>query len=1022
MQDFFEKYISLISSKFSYEETSEMGYRTDFEILIKQIFESINVKRIDHDAKAQKGNKPDFVILKNDVPILYIEVKNIGTPLDKVEKSDQMARYYGYANLVLTDYVEFRFYRNGVLYQEPIKIADYNLGTRTITPTPKNYEHVAKTLIDLTQTHKEPIRSGKHLSKIMGGKAQRIRDNVRQFLSHESEKNSELIRVYETIKKLLVNDLTPESFADMYAQTLVYGLFVARYFDETPNNFSRQEARDLVPASNQLLRHFFDHIVGPDFDKRLEYIVNELCEVFTHANIPELMRQYYENDLWGQTHEGPDPVIHFYEDFLKEYDAELRKKLGAFYTPLPIVRFIVRAVDRIIEKDFGLPQGLANTSKIGDIHRVQILDPAVGTGTFITEVIRNIYMRFADQKGRWPKYVYSDLLPRLHGFELMMAPYTIAHLKMSLILKETGFKYFNSARLGIYLTNSLEMASPQQELFAFDFAASIAEESKQASVIKTKTPIMVVLGNPPYSGVSSNETKYANDLVEKYKKEPGGKIKLDERKHWLNDDYVKFIAFAEEMVEKNGDGIVGFITNHGYLDNPTFRGMRWHLMNTFDYIYLIDLHGNAKKHELSPDGSVDENVFNIQQGVSIMIAVKTGKKIKDNLSKIYRLDLWGKRESKFENLNNLSIENANWVEIEPRPRDLFFAKGGSVELEEEYRKGFGVNELFIENTSGIVTMGDGFILDEDKLVLQNRVENFLSENVSENVLKEKFDLGKNYAEWIIKNKGKITSQDSKIVPFTYRPFDKRYTYFDNRLVWRTRTEVMKNFILGANIGLIVPKQLAPGENAGAFITNSIGGHKTFSAFNSNYYFPLFLYSGDGSRIINFRDEIVKEIEKITGKVTPENIFYYIYAILYSPNYREKYKDFLKNDFPRIPYPKKIEDFQKLVSFGNELCLLHLLESSKINQFITTYPVIGTDLVEKIEYKNEKVFINNSQFFGNVPEQSWNLYIGGYQPAQRWLKDHKGHTLTSDNIEYYQKMIVALVETTKIMDEINKIIL
>lgn len=500
MQNIFDKYIQSISSKFSHKETSEMGYRTDFEILLKGIFQSINVKRIDHDARAKQGNKPDFVVINYDVPILYIEAKDIGVPLDKVEKSEQMARYFGYANLVLTDYVEFRFYRNGVLYEEPIKIASYDLKNRTITPLPQNYNHVAKTLLDFTQKHKEPIRSGEHLSKIMGGKAQRIRDNVKQFLSIPAERNVEITRIYETFKKLLVHDLSQESFADMYAQTLVYGLFVARYHDATPETFSRQEARDLVPASNPLLRHFFDHIVGPNFDKRLEYIVNELCEVFLHANVQELMKQYYQNDLWGKAHEGPDPVIHFYEDFLKEYDPELRKKLGAYYTPLPVVRFIVRSVDYLLEKDFGLTSGLADTSKSADgIHRVQILDPAVGTGTFISATIRTIYKRLLDsgQKGRWPAYVHHDLLPRLHGFEIMMAPYTIAHLKLSMAFKETGFWNFHR-RLGIYLTNSLEEGFKQTEMLnGFGLAESIAEESKEAEVIKNKTPIMVVIGNPP---------------------------------------------------------------------------------------------------------------------------------------------------------------------------------------------------------------------------------------------------------------------------------------------------------------------------------------------------------------------------------------------------------------------------------------------------------------------------------------------------------------------------------------------
>ncbi len=1033
MQNIFEDYIQSISSKFSHEETSEMGYRADFEVLLKRIFESIKVHRIDHDAKAKQGNKPDFVVLNYDIPILYIETKDIGTSLDKIEKSEQMARYYGYANLVLTDYVEFRFYRNGLRYEEPIKIANYDINSRTITPIPENYEHVANTLLDFTKTHKEPIRSGKHLSKIMGGKAQRIRDNVRQFLSTESDKNVELVRVYETIKKLLVHDLTQDAFADMYAQTLVYGLFAARYHDESQESFSRQEARDLIPKSNPLLRHFFDHIVGPNFDKRLEYIVNELCEVFSHANVAELMKEYYKVDLWGQTHRDPDPVIHFYEDFLKEYDPELRKKMGAYYTPLPVVQFIVRAVDHLLKKEFGLTEGLADTSKTAvGLHKVQILDPAVGTGTFISEIIRNIndHLRQAGQEGRWHPYVLHDLLPRLYGFELMMTPYTIAHLKLSMAFRETGFKYFNNRRLGIYLTNSLEESTPQEGLFAaFGLAESIAEESKEASKIKNERPIMVVVGNPPYSGVSSNETDYANSLVKKYKVEPGGKVKLQERKHWLNDDYVKFIAFAEDMVEKNGEGIVGFITNHGYLDNPTFRGMRWHLMETFDEIYVLDLHGNANKRETSPDGSKDENVFAIEQGVAIMFAIRTKSERKEP-AKIYHFDMWGKRKEKFDRLDNSTMENLKWTTVNPRIPNLFFIPERSHKLNEVYNQGFSINQMFFQNTTGIVTARDDLVISENKDEILQRIQTFVDESFSDAEIRIKF-----FPE---KKEGKYKAGDSRgwkleearksikflshadyIKPMVYRPFDVRFIYYHPKMVDWGREKLMKNFLLNNNIGLIVPKQLAPGEEAGGYVTKFIGGHKTFSAYNSNYYFPLYIYADNETQIPNLKKEIVDEIEKIVGKVSPEDIFDYIYAVLHSPSYREKYKEFLKIDFPRVPYPKDAKSFKKFVAYGTELRLLHLLESSKVNQFITTYPIAGSDIVEKLEYKDGKVFINKEQYFGDVPELAWNFYVGGYQPAQKWLKDRKGRELINEDIEHYQKMIVALSETERIMKEIGK---
>ncbi|MGD0589869.1 MAG: type ISP restriction/modification enzyme [Bacteroidota bacterium] len=1017
MKNIFEKYIQSVSKKFSYKETSEMGYRADFEILLKGIFESINVTRFDHDARAKEGNKPDFVVVNHNVPILYIETKDIGVDLDKVEKSEQMARYYGYANLVLTDYVEFRFYRNGLRYESPIKIANYNLKNRTIAPIPESYDHVAKTLIDFTQSHKEPIRSGEHLSKIMGGKAQRIRDNIKQFLSTQSERNVEITRIYDTFKKLLVHDLSKDSFADMYAQTLVYGLFVARYHDTTPDNFTRQEARELVPASNPLLRHFFDHIVGPDFDKRLEYIVNELCLVFSHANVQELMKEYYEKDLWGKTHEGPDPVIHFYEDFLKEYDPELRKKLGAFYTPLPVVRFIVRSVDYLLEKDFNLASGLADTSKTSTgVHRVQVLDPAVGTGTFISAVIRIIYERLlkGGQKGRWPTYVHHDLLPRLHGFELMMAPYTIAHLKLSMAFKETGFWNFHR-RLGIYLTNSLEESVTKEDLFpGFGFAESIAEESKEAAVIKNETPIMVVIGNPPYSVSSSNKGEWILNLIKDYKKN------LNERKINLDDDYIKFIRFAEHFIEKNKSGIVAMITNNSFIDGITHRQMRKHLLETFDDIYILDLHGNSKKKEKAPDGGKDVNVFDIQQGVVISIFIRRIGEKKE-LGAVYHAEIYGERERKFKTLSESDMQNVKWKKLNYSQPSYFFVPK-DFRLDSEYEKGFKVDEIFGEYNSGIQTKRDGLVYNFSHDELVKVLNDFSTLNIME--LRSKYNIANDGRDWATSwAQEDIQANHGQIVQVMYHPFDQRFTYYSGKtkgFMAYPRSPLMKS-MLSPNLSLITIRNSRRGNVNNVFTSNIILDKDAISPFDNSRFFPLYLYIQDGSKIPNLKKEIVGEIENITGKVSPENIFDFIYAALYSPRYRDKYKEFLKIDFPRVPYPKDKESFKKLVKLGAELRALHLLESRKVNKFITTYPTAGSDIVEKLAYNKGNVYINKDQYFGNVPELAWNFYIGGYQPAQKWLKDRKDRTLSNADIEHYQKMIVALTETEKIMREIDEII-
>lgn len=1020
MNEFIQKYINEVSELYKTERAREHAYRPALHNLLDSLKQSSDIKILNDPKKSEHG-APDFIVIKKELPIGYIETKDIGKDLNKTETSEQLERYYGYTNLILTDYLEFRFFRNG---EKTETLTIGKLVGNKIEIYPDELGNLERALKDFIFLSPDSIRSGLQLAKIMGGKARRIRDNVKHFLIQDSEQIKELIRIYSIIKKLLVHDLSKEAFADMYAQTLVYGLFVARYHDESADSFTRQEARDLIPKSNPLLRHFFDHIAGPDFDKRLEYIVNELCEVFLHANVNTLMKQYFEKDLWGKTHKGPDPVIHFYEDFLKEYDSGLRKKLGAFYTPLPIVSFIVRSVDHILEKEFKLASGLANTSKIENgKHKVQILDPATGTGTFISATIRTIYERLlkSGQKGRWPAYVHNDLLPRIHGFELMMAPYTIAHLKLSMAFKETGFFHFNK-RLGIYLTNSLEESPLQQNLLeGFGLAESIAEESKEAAVIKKETPIMVVLGNPPYSGISSNETTYANSLVERYKVEPGGKQKLKERKHWLNDDYVKFIAFAESMIEKNEEGVVGMITNNGYLDNPTFRGMRWHLAKTFNKIYVLNLHGNAKKEEKAPDGSKDENVFNIMQGVSIILAIRKGEKENEQLSEVYYADLYGTRKHKFQQLSN----SQKWQKLSLDDKMLFFVPKDT-KGQTEYEQGIKLSDLFIVNGKGIVTGRDKLSIDFDKNCLQERINDFSS--LSKEEARSKYLLGRDSTTWKVRwaqDDVKENLQAEHAKELFYRPFDQRYCWYLSKssgFIVRPSVSTMKHYLNPDNIGIMVCKQHKSGDFSHALIHRGL----VESCYVSNKTaeigttFPLFLFDEDGVKTSNFRSEIVNSIEKIVGKLSPEDILDYIYAVLYSPSYREKYKEFLKIDFPRVPYPKNAKQFEKLAIKGKELRLLHLMESPTADKFITTYPEDGDNKINKVEYKDGKVYINSKQYFGSVPEVAWNFYIGGYQPGQKWLKDREGRVFTNEDIEHYQKIIKVLVETDKIMKEIDNV--
>jgi predicted helicase len=469
-------------------------------------------------------------------------------------------------------------------------------------------------------------------------------------------------------------------------------------------------------------------------------------------------------------------------------------------------------VDKVLKEDFNISDGIASNEKIEYKHevdpyfkgnagkkiyrertdvipKVQILDPAVGTATFLNETVKYIYEnKFEKNAGAWPSYVNENILPRLNGFELMMTPYTIAHLKLGMTLSELGAKKLND-RLRIFLTNTLaEGEEKELPLFAFGLQKVVTEESNYASEVKNGLPVMVVIGNPPYSGVSSNETKYANSLIEKYKVEPGGGQKLQERKHWLNDDYVKFIAFAEDMVTKNGKGIVAMITNNGYIDNPTFRGMRWKLASSFDKIYILNLHGNAKKREVAPDGTKDENVFDIMQGVSIMIAVKTSTSQK--LANVYYSELYGLRKNKFKALNDGDI---NYKKINTLDSKMMYFVPKSNDGREGYERGIPLNELMPVNTTGIVTMGDNFIVAEKPEIIADRVKKLADGYYDEEKL-ESFGLGKNYAKYVLENQPTLKYDDAKIVELAYRPFDKRFTYYDNKVIWRWREKVMRNFL------------------------------------------------------------------------------------------------------------------------------------------------------------------------------------------------------------------------------------
>jgi len=1011
------EYISSINQRYKLGNATEHTFRSDLQVLIESMVPEI---RATNEPKRQKCGAPDYIITKKDIPVGFIEAKDIGDiDLVGAKKSGNKEQFDRYKesldNIIFTDYLDFYLYRNGILVTS---IAIGKIANNKVVAISENFEDFTRIIKDFCTHIGQTIKSSKKLAEMMAGKARMLASIIENALIADQNENNDTVQEtanntlrdqLEAFKNILIHDITPKEFADVYAQTIAYGMFAARLHDKSLDDFSRQEAAELIPKSNPFLRKLFQYIAGYDLDDRIKWIVDNLVDIFRATNIVELLKDF------GKATKMEDPIIHFYETFLATYDPKLRKARGVWYTPAPVVSFIVRAVDDILKTEFDLPMGLADTSKSKikvdvqgkkqekEVHKVQILDPATGTGTFLAEVVKHIYKNFEGQQGIWNNYVENHLLPRLNGFELLMASYAMAHLKLDLLLSETGYQHISNQRFKVYLTNSLEEYHQDTGTL---FANWLSIEANEANQIKRDTPVMCVIGNPPYAVSSTNKNVWIEKLISDYKKD------LDEKSYnSLSDDYVKFIRYGQHFVEKNGSGILAYISNNSFIDGIVFRQMRKHLLVCFDKIYILDLHGNAKKKEVCPDGTSDQNVFDIMQGVSINIFVKTGKKKKNELGEVFNFDLFGKREYKYEYLINHNLNAVEWQTLNYSEPNYFFVQKDFVDIE-DYVKGFKVDELFPVNSVGIVTSNDAVLISHSKTGLINQV--------------------------VIHYKIKV--DDSIIRQVDYRTFDKRFIYYDTKLIDRARDKVMRH-IFKKNIALIAPKQAIKGFNH-IFIGNSPCDKNFIDSagqFGAGNVFPLYLYpETNGQQTIgqtterapNLNIEIVKQIAEQLGltftneKEPTENTFApidildYIYAVLHSPTYRKKYKEFLKIDFPRVPYPKDKDTFWTLVKLGCELRQIHLLESPIVEKRITTYPQAGTNEVDKPYLENGKVWINEVQYFDGVPEVAWNFYIGGYQPAQKWLKDRKGRMLTFEDILHYQKIIVALSETDRLMGKID----
>ncbi|MGH9774636.1 MAG: type ISP restriction/modification enzyme [Candidatus Acidiferrales bacterium] len=1040
----FKEYLAEIQRNLASDISREQTHRHALQDLLESLDPTIQA--FNDPAHIEVG-APDFTVRRKgnamSFPVGWVETKDVGEALDPVEKSEQMERYFGLPNLVLSDYLEFRWYTDGKR-RMTARIATVGRGRKLLRD--REGEEAALSL--LTEFLGHSIASAvtpKELAERMARLAHIIRGILLGTFRAEGD-SGWLHNQFQAFRETLIPDLEPDAFADMYAQTIAYGLFAARCQPRTtPEKFTRATAAELIPRTNPFLRRLFREIAF-DLDARVMPFVDDLVALLCDADIGSIMADF------GKRTAKEDPVVHFYEDFLQEYDPKLRELRGVYYTPEPVVSYIVRSVDRILKTEFNKPLGLADRD-------VLVLDPACGTGTFLYYVIRHIHEALVQegQKGQWNSYVSENLLKRVFGFELLMAPYAVAHLKLGLQLQDLGYKFESDERLGVYLTNTLEEAARKSEII---FAQWIADEANAASEIKRDKPIMVVLGNPPYSGHSANRSwemkngkkvpTFIGGLLQDYY-HVDGKPLGEKTSKWLQDDYVKFIRFGQWRIQRTGYGILAFITNHGYLDNPTFRGMRQQLMNAFSEIATLDLHGNSKKKETAPDGGKDKNVFDIQQGVAIGLFAKQTQTA--SKAKLRHGNLFGLRESKYKTLEETDISDTQWVPLNPSAPNFLFVPH-SDKLWAEYEKGWRLTEIMAVKGPGMTTARDHVVIDYEEKPLLQRVTLFRDSTDPLNEICRALDIPEKKG-WNASRAREMIQKErnlkSLIFPVGYRPFDTRLIFYHDSLVWRTVKPVMRPMQHKGNIGLLATRQTK--DKWDVFVVRHMVTHKSLSAYDITTIFPLYLLQENGKSRSLF-DQSTKRKPNIFSKVAselagnmklklehdgqgdlqttlgPEDILHYIYAVLYSPSYRKRYAEFLKSDFPRVPLTSDKSLFVSLAAKGAELVTLHLLESLSLSKLITRYEQPGEHRISKARYAEPnskaginagRVYINDAQYFEGVPKEAWEFQIGGYQVCEKWLKDRKDRKLSSDDIEHYQRIVVALNETIRIIHEIDTII-
>ncbi len=945
----------------------------------------------------------------------------------------------------MTNFFEFRLYRNGVLWSRPVKIFDFSPAKNPPQfPVVQNEEEFKKLLSYFFDFVQPSIKHSRTLAAILAYKASIMRDYVVLPTMQENEENY-FFWLYKSFKEHLIKDLKEQDFADLFSQTFVYGLVIAKYDFEAQQTlfgkknsdlpFTTQTAYNFIQKNFGLLREIFKVISTQDMPKSLEIIVDDIVHILNNTEIYRILSQTGNSGK-------KDPIFHLYETFLLHYDKEKKIKLGVFYTPLEVVSYIVNSIHTLLkdEKLFDAPDGLASYKTDSIEKSVTLLDPAVGTGTFFVNAIEKAVEEAKSKYSYSPNYI-SDLirkhiLPHFFAFEILIAPYVVSYLKVLFSLRKEGFEFTdtdNDKPLKIFLTNTLEFHRKETTGFPGFIEQTLVKEHKNALEVKNNTPILIVMGNPPYSVSSQNEVDTQTQFGRFYESYKENVRKEEKIIQPLSDDYIKFLAFAHWKVKQTGKGIVGMITNNSYLDGLIHRDMRKKILEDFDLIYILNLHGDAKRPKTNKDGKKDENVFDIRQGVAISLLVKSEKPTK---KQVYYQELIGSRESKYNYLDTYDVKSSSWQELKPKEPYWFFVPK-EFEEEEKYKSFYSVKDIFNKHIRGVVTSRDDFVIAESKIKLANRLSSFIDFDLSLDLLKESFQL-KDTKKWKVKIAQELLQKkgfnENVIYQYSYRPFDKRWVYYDDILLERSRSSLMINMIQ-PNIALVLMRQVYWNNYSHFFITSDITDSRIFiSRRGAADIFPLWLYNSDNKtqnqllfttkaepKTPNIKKEVIDLLSSsYKNPVSPEEIFYYIYAVLYSNIYRQKYLEFLKIDFPKIPFTSEYELFKKFSELGKELTDLHLLKNPLLNNTSSRFEGKNDGFVKNPRYneRERKIYINDNQYFTNVLPEIWNYYIGGYQVLLKWLKDRKDKPLSSEEVNHYIRIIEAIRQTIKIQEEID----